>query len=530
MEYLPPPQIISTSLLLNQNPIPKLIAVSEKENRISIYPSEAFFEECLKNISKSTKKCVICPPLETIKNIDNVFNKPDFKNSAPGSFLYMKEFCRFYNLSIISTSSNNILLSQNFEDTQQAPTLTYDEVTASLFRMKRIGEILNPQFNNSNHIKLLEDFLESASTAQMQGLQNGTPVNSLSDEQQQLIRSIIISVRYSNFNIINNIYLRMRGIKRTTAVFSIKNYYGLDYPVYSGTFSAMNSSTIRDVVMGRWVNTQPGGVTTFDQVDGAMMINGKIVSKSVDPTTPDPQTKLGVESVCTTLGSFYNSGSTEQKANLVLDPVLYTHPMYIIGDAYSNYVDIFSDISTIQKFYTKILGEKRFISYLPPSDINDLSQMRNNIVNCLPYNIQKFLNLKEVINLSSRNPTTYLKTIKSSELLYIYSTKRLRSLVENNIRLSKNNTLLVSQSKKETFDYIASSSLYTLIPAIITISNDVPAYLLDKEEYLKSKLIIKLTDVQKSGIDPHHYDVHFSISSDKSGGFTMDTVIPIKDE
>ncbi|WP_395137612.1 hypothetical protein, partial [Armatimonas sp.] len=65
MEYLPLPQIISTVLLLNQNSIPKPVSIPEKVNRISIYPSEAFFEECLKNISKSTKKCVICPPLET---------------------------------------------------------------------------------------------------------------------------------------------------------------------------------------------------------------------------------------------------------------------------------------------------------------------------------------------------------------------------------------------------------------------------------------------------------------------------------
>lgn len=530
MEYLPLPQIISTVLLLNQNSIPKPVSIPEKVNRISIYPSEAFFEECLKNISKLTKKCVICPPLETIKNTGNIFNKPDFKNSAPGSFLYMKEFCRFYNLSIINTSSNDILLSQNFEDIKQAPTLTYDEVTASLFRMKRIGEILNPSFNNSNHIKLLEDFLESASVGQMQTLQDGISINSLSDEQQQLIKSIIISVRYSAFRSINNIYLRMRGCKKSTAYFSIKNYYGLDYPVYSGPFSPINSSQIRDVVMGRWVNTQSGGVTAFDRVEDAIMINGKIVSKSVDPTTPDPQTKLSVESSCTTLGTFYNSGSTEQKSNLILDPVLYTHPVYIIGDIYSKYDDIFSDIAAVQKFHTKVLGEKRYISYLPPSDINDLSEMRNNIVNCLPYNLQKSLNLKDVVNLASLNSENYMKTIKSSEKLYMYSTKRLRSLTENNIRLSKNKTLPVSKSTNEIFDYIASSSLYTLIPTIISMSNDIPGYILNKEDYLKSKLIIKLTEVQKLGIDPHHYDVHLSIYSDKSGGFTMDTVIPIKDE
>lgn len=529
MDYLPPPPIIYTSLLLSQTITPKSFSIPEKENHISLYPSEAFFEECLKNISTSTKKCVICPPFETIKDIGNNFKKPDFKNSAPGSFIYMKEFCRFYNLSLISTSSNNIVLCQNYEDGQQAPTLTYDEVMASLYKMKRIGEILNPNFNSSNHIKLLEDFLDSASVSQMQNLQNGILIDSLSEEQQQLIQYIIVSVKYSGFRSINNIYLRMRGCKKPSARFSIKNYYGLEYPIYSGPFSPMNSFDIRDVVMGRWVNTQPGGVTTFEQTDDAKLIDGKIVSKSVDPTTPDYQIKLNNQSACTTLGDYYNSGSLQQKADLILDPVLHTHPMYIIGDSYSKYDDVFSDIAMIQKFHTKTVGEKRYVSYLYPVEVNDLSQIRNNMLNSLPHSLQTALNLKDVLNLSSRNATNYLKAIKSSETLYINSTKRLRFLVENSIQSSKDKSLPIPQSKKEVFDYISSSSFYSLIPTIITLSSDLPGYLLNKEGYLKSKLTIKLTEVPKSDIDPHHYDVHFSISSEKSGGFTMDTVIPIKD-
>lgn len=496
-----------------------------EQNKILINADEKAFELSLVAISAAQKKSVICEPLITNGDVRDsaIFKKLNTLN--PSSQDYINELCKIYDYSCTDTPDGILVFKKQYGQGKNVPGISFDEALSSVSKIIEIGKTL-PIKKGMNIRKMVEDLINPMSQSERDSLKKGVLVSSLRDDQKKLLHALVTYVQFKEIYVVEELYTRLLGTKKDSAEFSTKNFYGIDYPVYSGKFNMYSPQEISDVVLGKWVSTTITNQTIFDANKDAYIENEKIISKTKDPTTPTPFVNFSEISSSKTFNDYF-SISNFDKNNYYLNKSVGKKRLIIIGDQYSDSELMLKNICALLNLKILKINSKTFISNSIDANTNN-EGIRYSIFRVLPVGLSESLNFNDLKNKQMSVNLLNLITL-NAEKVYGASIKRIRYLVEEKIKKSKDGKIKMLKSSDEIYDLVAVSSFCTLVPILMVITKDYPQYLASEEKFNQSILKINLEEVAKTVVDPHHYQVALSVMSKDAGGFSMQTVLRIKD-
>ncbi|WP_395092748.1 hypothetical protein [Armatimonas sp.] len=495
-----------------------VILIDSNKSRLSRNQYEKTFENYLSEIAQKRKKCIICDPLIFDQGQNRILEKKEFKNQNVASDEFLSEFCSYYGYKYIISDSGNLLLLKDYNKYPHMPSVTYDEIMEGLRRMKKIKESITSVKSSS---AIIDDLLHSLSSSDLLNFTKGIMLKDLPLNQQDLIWKFAFLSKYRGFSDVDYLYIRLRGCKKNTAVFTYKTYFGLELPIYSGPFSPLNMFQQWDVVLSRWIYTQPGGGTAFDGGKDAILKDGIVKTIYSDPTTPSDNTFNRNSLLCKNIGYFINNASKDQKRNYIISEAVKDKPVVLAGGDNSSFKSIMADISYVLDLKITNVNGFIHIDFFEKINYSDVSNFKENIFSCIPKSFLNAVNFREILQL--KKPEEKNQKLKNSDRVYISSVKRLRELVDPGIKDEKfqKNTLISKDS--EIYDLIALSSMSTFLSSLLTITTDIPKYISDRVQFLDSIVTLKMTDASDNSKYPNRFNIDFQLKSKNSGGFQTKT-------
>lgn len=371
-----------------------------------------------------------------------------------------------YDYAVTRPKESLFVFTKKYSDENDLPELSFAEVVRAL---RGIRETLRNYLPTTNRFNSLKDVYSSLSADQKRVAAQGLTISTVSNEQRQMMRQFAGGIQFRGADNVGTVLFRLDACRRENAHFAKKIIYGVEVPVYEGTFALYNFTD--NVALSTWVYTQSGGATIYEVPPGAEFKDNKLIFNKpdmIDPTDPrsgprfnpppPSRFRVSLRTLTQQLKSRTTPDGKTAPFSASVDDALASKTVCVVGSEFASPETLLKAASDVYGLSLKVGNNAAHITSTPIRRLEDISQAPDEVKRLVPA------------------PFTRAVQGMSGRQLYITTVRRLRERIEPEMAKRPNRVLPLSEAGAEAYDLIALSSLATLEQELDGLTETVPAF------------------------------------------------------
>lgn len=380
-----------------------------------------------------------------------------------------------FDYDTVRTSADLFVLSKRYSDADDLPDVTFDETITSLQNILQATQNY-PAVRNEEEIAVA--LIRSTSGELREKLAQGIPVASLSESQRQMARQFAYSFKTNSFRSIERILKRLQACQSRKTIFTYGRVGNTPLTVYQGPFGFNGDTDI--FALNGWFITGTGGSTGYEGPQEDFDFKANVFkTKVADPTAPRPASQIpppafnGLKLSCSAVAERANRRLASKGTNLTVtvDAALAAKTVSLAGDEFVSPEALMEAVAAVYGLEIKRAHETLQLTQPKPRVLTNPGEIAGEVRRLLPAPFLRRIKSPDAKNIEGEFSSNLGRG------LYIASIRRLREIVEPEIKKRADKKYPVPDANAEAHEMVALSSLATCIYDINSLTKMMPSYI-----------------------------------------------------
>ena len=399
------------------------------------------------------------------------------------------------------TGANTFVLTKRYTDPNDLPDIPFEETTAAFQNILIATQNFYPAIDDGNAIY---NILSTVSDAHRAQLAKGILISDLDADQKRNARSLVNSIEFRYLTDIDTLSRRLQACRNSSAYFTEMQKYGVTFPVYDAPYGYQGA--MWKVALDGWFVTATGSSDVGSSVpSGVTLVNNKLVVNQpglVEPTAPRPANQIPVpvssKLRLTLAGACKQLTDRLIAAHVLLsvqtEAALSSKALCLAGAQYNSPQMLIQAIATV--YGLDVQNDQGVETLIQPRPIilKDPKDMKAEFKRLLPAPYQRAVaRLQHEDGFATIPAPTLLAlggaiasdvntpdfSLAHASTLYLTSVRRLREIIEPEIRKHPNQKLPIAEADAEAQDMLGLSNLAVALGNFYSLSQPPVSYVTD---------------------------------------------------